>query len=440
MKRVALFLREMKQRRRVRRGIAFVFFPVAYILSFIHPYYGFSLLVKLYLTDLSLFDRIAAQRLRRMLSRSLPYYYSTQPEFQKDPEAPNNVEAEYIVLKPYISENEKGVISIHWRWEVDIFARNYHVGEVLKRYNIILGADCFGTEWTYPFLAIMFAGDRLNGIVFSSVKDELTRERLSLMGFRTIPYGISCDYINPEKFMRLSSNTKVIDVTMVANWNFPIKRQYVLFKALERIVDDLNVVLVGFPSGGYTLEDIRALEAHYRIKRHHIRYYENVSPQSVNDLLNKSKVLIVTSLMEGGNRACFESFFANTPTIILAESLGVPKEYFNSNTGILCKERKLHVAIEYMREHYMDFAPRDWALANISPKVTTDKMNAYLREFSVSNGMSWTVDLVEKQWVGQSFEYVDKDARHAFQRDYDFIKDCFKSGREINARIESSVI
>jgi hypothetical protein len=421
-----IFIKELKQRKWVRQAIALFLFPVAYTISLIHPYYGFNLLVKIFLTELSSFDRTVALRLNTILPIVLSRYLSATPEFLKHPCTPKNPEADYIVLKSYVSEKEKGLISIHWRWQIDIFVRNYEIKEILRRYMIILGPDCFGSEWTFPFLALMYKGRQMKESVFTSSKHKRTQERLSLMGFKAIPHGTSSDYINPERFLCLDSINKAIDVIMVANWNIPIKRHYVLFKALEKVIEPLNVVFVGFPGGDYILGDIKELESRYHIKRHNIRYYENLDPSSVNDLLNRSKMSVITSLMEGGNRACFESFFANTPSIILGESIGVPVEYFNSKTGIVCKGRKLHVAIENMLRHYKEFSPREWALANISPRVTREKINVYLKGFALKNGMSWTTDIAGKQWRGQSFEYVDEEFRNTFQGDYQFIRSCFK--------------
>lgn len=422
-----LFLKDLKQRKRVRWAIALFLFPFAYCIALIHPHHGFNLLVKIFLTELANFDRIVAKRLSKILLSALShYYYSASPEFVHDPSSPDNPEAEYLVLKSYISNVEKGVISIHWRWQVDIFSRNYDIAQILSRYMVILGADCYGTEWTYPFMALMQSAKNANSAVFTAARDQLVQKRLSLMGFKTIPHGLSSDFINPDKFVFLGDRKKSIDVILVANWNFPIKRHYVLFKALEKITEQVNVALVGFSSVGYTIQDIRKLEACYDLKKHRIQYYENANSSLINTLFNKSKVSVITSLMEGGNRACFESFFANTPAIILAESAGIPKEYFNNKTGIICEESKLHDAIRYSLKHYADFAPRNWALSNISPKVTIKKINTFLKEFSLRQGMAWTKDLVGKQWVGQSFEYLDEILPYDFHKDYQFIGDCFK--------------
>jgi len=217
-----MFAKELKQRKRIRKVIALFLFPVAYIVTFIHAYHGFNLLVKIFLTELSIFDRIVAQRLKKVLPRALSYYYSTVPEFQKELNTSKKPKADYVVLKPYLSKSEKGLISVHWRWQVDIFARNYEIEEILGRYMIILGPDCFGSEWTYPFLALMHKGKEMNSEVFTATKDKNTRKRLSLLGFKTIPYGVSSDYVNPVKFTRQDGVKKEIDIIMIANWNFPI--------------------------------------------------------------------------------------------------------------------------------------------------------------------------------------------------------------------------
>lgn len=421
-----LFAKELKQRREVRRVIALFLFPLAYAVSFVHPYYGFNMLVKVFLTDLSIFDRLVACRLMKILPNALVKYYSSKPEYEVGSELLQQPEAEYTLLKPYVSHEEKGLISIHWRWQIDILCRNYDVEKIMNRYMIVLGVDCFGAEWTYPFLAILQAGIRYAGAVFISTVDTHTQSRMSYMNFMSIPHGISSDYINPALFNPMVCE-KEMDIIMVAHWDIPTKRHYVLFKALEKVSQALNVGLVGFPAGGYTIEQVKKLQSCYDLNHHNMIYYENMSSSSVNTLLNKSKISVITSLMEGGNRACFESFFADVPVIILDENMGIPKHYFNNETGIVCKECELHTAIMHMLDHCSNFTPRKWALSNISPKITAEKMNSFLREYSLKNGMQWTTDLIGKQWLGQTFEYIDSNHHYEFEPDHMFIEGCRRS-------------
>lgn len=414
-----IYLKVLKQKRWLRKLIAFFLFPVAYVISYFNSYLGTNLLIKIYLTDLTLFDRAVAMRIKKLLPKSTEHFIKSNREIISD------AKAKLIVVKSNISENEKGVIILHWRWYIDILLRDYDFESILKRYIIILEIDAFGAEWTHTHFALRNVKD---SIVFTAIKNKNSIRRLNMMGFLSIPYGLCSDYINTKTFSYDSHIKKENDIIMIAHWSIPIKRHYVLFRALRKIDNPLKVVLIGFPCDGYTMEDVKKLESCFELK-HDIIYYENICSAQVNQLLNKSKMFVLTSLMEGPNRACFESFFANVPVIVLSGNLGIPKEYFNNQTGLVVNEWNLHRSIEYLLENYSKYTPREWAINNITPQLTVNRINSHLKNFSIANGMDWTEDIVAKQWYGQKFQYVDEGVRKAFLRDYAFVEQCFHGSK-----------
>lgn len=86
---------------------------------------------------------------------------------------------------------------------------------------------------------------------------------------------------------------------------------------------------------------------------------------------------MLLSRKEGSNKTLFESMFANTPVILLSNNVGVNKDYINEYTGRLVREAELPDAI-------LEFAsgstlqPRVWAMANITPERSTQKLEAKL--------------------------------------------------------------
>ena len=419
IERIRLYLvmfRCLKQKRSIRVIFASILAPFAIIISYIDSIVGCNLLIKIFLTDFTLFDHVIAKRIKLHIPDLLEKKMSQWPEFTPD------TEAEIMVLKSYKSEREKGVITVHWRWQVEVLVRNYDITRILGRYMIILEPEAFGAEWTFPFL---FLSNTKKGVVFTTSKNINTQNRFKILGFKTIPHGLSCDYIN-EQFTCKFEEKKTIDVIMIANWSLPIKRHYVLFSALKKIKYPLNVVLVGMPYGNYTMEKIKNIESCYSLK-HNIQYYENIPYDEVNILLNRSKMLVLTSLMEGPNRACFESFFVNVPAIILRGNLGVPKEYFLQQTGIISDERRLHKDIEYILKNHEKFSAQQWALNNITPRKTISKINQFLEKYSIENNMQWTGELVPKQWQFQKFTYVEVEDIEKFEGDYKFLSSCLKN-------------
>jgi glycosyltransferase involved in cell wall biosynthesis len=200
------------------------------------------------------------------------------------------------------------------------------------------------------------------------------------------------DWINPEIFSPLAGQEKRFDAVMVAR-EATYKRHHVLFRALRRLKDpSLRVALVGH-SSPTSPKELQTLIDMYRVGQN-VHLFGKVSQQEVNVILNQSKVNILLSLWEGGNRSLFEGLFADVPALALQQNIGLCKEYFTPQTGKLIEEKELGSALLYFREHWMDFNPRSWALTHIAPEVTTAKLNALLKTLALQRGEEWTRDIV----------------------------------------------
>jgi hypothetical protein len=79
-------------------------------------------------------------------------------------------------------------------------------------------------------------------------------------------------------------------------------------------------------------------------------------------------------MKEGSNRSLFEAMFCNTPVLCLVDNLGVNKAYINEYTGMLFWDKHLANALLSMRRNWTRFRPREWAMANISPEISTEKL------------------------------------------------------------------
>src|SRR5215831_9879306 len=77
--------------------------------------------------------------------------------------------------------------------------------------------------------------------------------------------------------------------------------------------------------------------------------------------------------------------FANTPVVLLKSNIGVNKDYINQHTGVLADDAELASMLITMSERYRDFAPRDWAMRNIAPEVSTRYLEEALARPEVSH-------------------------------------------------------
>lgn len=185
------------------------------------------------------------------------------------------------------------------------------------------------------------------------------------------------DWVNPSKFLPTKA-TKKYDSIYVANMN-PIKRVFRYIDAVEiisRSFPDYRGCLVCAGWGGGS----ESIESYIASKNmgDSILYIPGLEQEELIKVINQSKVNILLSLKEGSNRSLFESMFLDVPVICISENIGVNKSYINEFSGLLIADAFLEDALISMRDNWKNYRPRNWALRNISPDVTTAKLATLL--------------------------------------------------------------
>jgi hypothetical protein len=228
-----------------------------------------------------------------------------------------------------------------------------------------------------------------------------------------IPIGAS-DWVDPRVFRPLAGHQKRFDAVMVARWT-RVKRPHLLFRALARMADPayrVAIVAANIP-GDTDRAPILALIDQYRLGSQ-VTVFEDLKPAGVNAILNQSKVNLLLSRQEGSNRSLFEGFFAGVPGLAFANVIGVPLDHFTPQTGRLIGEHELIGALRFFRKHWEQFDPRPWAMANITPEVTTARLNLILQQLARERGEPWTRDIVTKCNRPEMDYYPDDSAGHGF--------------------------
>lgn len=297
-----------------------------------------------------------------------------------------------LVLKPPRFENgqmaEKGVLFTKTHWEL---ARLCRMESLLEHYTLVIEPGWSGYADPHILYFCRFAE---HPIVVCA--PEITDyELLKHLDTNLIPvqFGAS-DWVNPRVFRPLEGVPKEFDGVMVAGWGV-YKRHHALFRALRAIREDTyRFALVGEEWKGVRSE-IEGLIDLYGVRRKVI-IFQHLSPEGVNEVLNRSKVNLILTLREGANKSIFEGFFADVPGVVLRNNIGINKSYINQHTGMLIEERDLPQVLVWFRDNYRQFHPREWAMQNIAPEVTTAKLNAVLRELAGKRGEPWTRDIVAK--------------------------------------------
>ncbi len=286
---------------------------------------------------------------------------------------------------------EKGVILLAYTESVRLFRYSVHIPSVLRHYFLVLEPSWSGFINSDILYFTQFEGQSI--IVMAPEKRD--QDFLQTLEANLIPVSFGCgDWVNPSIFRPLKDQRKRYDAVMVARWA-TYKRHHVLFNALRKLRDpSFKVALVADPWPA-NREEVEKLMDCYGV-RENIDIFENLKAEEVNEIMNQSKVNLLLSLQEGGNRSLFEGFFSGVPGLALKNNIGIPKDYFTPQTGKLIEEKDLKSALLYFREHWTAFNPRAWAEVHISPEMTTAKLNQLLKHLAYQRGEEWTQDLVAK--------------------------------------------
>ena len=306
---------------------------------------------------------------------------------------------------------ERGVVVLKNTERIDTFRNYVAMDSFLRDYVLVLEPSWSG--YANPKL-LAFCAFRDHPIVVMSpcAADYRFLEHLN-SNLRPIAIGAS-DWVDPRVFHPLEGQPKRFDAVMVARWS-RIKRHHLLFRSLAGMADpSYRVALVaGTVSIDTDREAILAMIDQYGLADR-ITVYQDLAPARVNEILNQSKVNLLLSRREGSNRSLFEGFFAGVPGLAFANNIGIPLAHFTPQTGRLIRENELLDAMLYFREHWREFDPRPWALANIAPEVTTARLNLVLRQLAQERGEPWSKDIVCKCNRPEMFYYPDENDHHGF--------------------------
>ena len=300
-------------------------------------------------------------------------------------------QGDLLILKPFINNNEKGVLLIQYDETIKRFASIYDIQRLAKYYRFVIEPSTFGYQNPIFFLLLNIDTD----VIFQS-QFKADYDYISKISYNFYPIRLGAgDWTNFKKFKIGSEKEKMYDLIMIANW-LRWKRHKLLFSAMSRIECHIRrIALIGYAAEGRSLNDIILESKEYGIYRK-IDFYEKIPHVRVRKILQKSKVGVMLSKEEGANRGIYECFFSNVPVILTDQNKGVNRDHINAHTGVLANDSKLSDAILYMLENYQRFNPRTWALKNTGYINSTNKLNEFIKNLALENGEVWTQDIFTK--------------------------------------------
>ncbi len=317
-------------------------------------------------------------------------------------------QGDLLVLKPKINNVEKGVLFIQYNEGIKKFVSIYDVEMISSSYRIVVEPST--CDYQNPMFFLLYG---LNTeIVFQSqFKPDFQYIRNLGMNFIPIRVGAG-DWIDPRLFYPDENIEKQYDCVMIANW-LPWKRHLLLFKAISEIESQINkVALIGYPTEGATIENIKKISRKFGIENK-IDIYESIPYCEVSRILKKSKIGILLSKEEGANRGIYECFFSNIPVIMTKENRGVNRDHINKETGMLSSDKELAQVMIYMLENLNQFNPRNWAIKNTGYEKSTQRLNHLLKDLAIKNEENWTKDIYFKKNVPHARYVLDNQELEA---------------------------
>jgi glycosyltransferase involved in cell wall biosynthesis len=317
---------------------------------------------------------------------------------------------------------EKGVLLITFTETFPFFYRFIDCECLLKYFYIVLEPSWAG----YCDPNILFWMKYRSHPIIVQATEITDFEFLQMLNSNLIPvsFGAS-DWGDFRTFKPIPGTKKIFDAIYVTNYH-PIKRHHVFFRTIRAMRDSTYQAALVFGQNGDAKAEIGQLIDHFGI-RDNVTTYEGVSQQQLNEILSTSKVNVLLSLKEGSNRSIFEAFFADVPGIVLRNNIGVNKSYINDMTGRLVNEGELMQVLLEFRVDWEKYRPREWALQNISPLVTTEKLGHVLRKCAEERGEPWSRRIVEKVNAPE-VQYFNPEDRGSMLSSQ-VVLDCFRKGR-----------
>lgn len=299
---------------------------------------------------------------------------------------------------------EKGVMLIKFSETFTLYLLHVNCEELMKRFHVILEPS-----WTGHAIEQILGWCQFKEKVYIQCADKPDFDFIQSLQSNLIPLRMgSGEFVDYRIFQPLTTEKKY-DLVCVAN-GLVYKRVYAylrLIKALKRKNPAIRAALVCASRGGL-LGAIKRLIDLMGLKTS-LDYFTELTQSELNKIIEQSKVNILMSYREGSNRVLFEAIFSNTPSVILDRNIGIRKECFTKQSGLVARESFLVSDICALLENVKNMTPREWALKNISPELSVDRLirlieNTEYNDAKFNNPIYYKVNSPEATYM---LEYSD---------------------------------
>ena len=341
------------------------------------------------------------------------------------PDGPPDRQGNLMIVKPHDpATGERGAAFVMYTEGIAALPAVFDLPRLAARYALLLEPSWWGYQ-DARFLP--YLGRDAEVVVLAQSRPDF--EFIGWLGENLVPVRLGAgDWADPDSFRPREGRERSFDVVMVSAWD-PFKRHEVLFRALRRLRRDrglrLTTALVGYPLR-WDAARIGRMLRRYGLEAD-TRIFERVPHARVAEIVADSKLMVLLSKREGANRAIYESMFCDTPVVVYRHHRGVNLDHVAAEVGRLAGDEDLPEVLAEVLEHRDRFHPRRWALENTGWRLSTERLNALLRERARSRQEPWTRDL-EGRKNAPNLGYADPSASGRLAAAYDALKECLAPG------------
>ncbi|MGP0064393.1 MAG: glycosyltransferase [Isosphaeraceae bacterium] len=293
-----------------------------------------------------------------------------------------------VILKPQVSEREKGVLFIARPNHCIRFLSLRNLDEFARSYALVIAPTWSPSHSLFSYVFPKSYPDTVFSLI-ANARDVETVPRLS-KNYRVVPLYAS-SWVNPDEFRPLPHRERDIDMIMVANFS-RFKRHFALFKALRKMPPHLRVMLIGQDQDGRGPDAIYQEARYYNVHKQ-LAIKVNVPRRELVESLCRSRVSLILSRREGSCTSVAESLFANTPMGMFEDAQVGSRAFINESTGCLFKHGDFSAQLRDLLARATEYSPREWAERNISCHRSTTVLNEAIRSHLQETGQEWTRDI-----------------------------------------------
>lgn len=317
------------------------------------------------------YNRASEFLIRRHLQRIAPLCFQgkTAP---KEKELSDILGRSLILKEPVKSggDVEKGVLLIKFTETFSYFLRHVDCERLTEDYHVVLEPS-----WVGQALEEVLGWARCAEPVYVLTAEKLDYDFINSLdsNLKAIRVG-SGEFVDYRVFKPLG-NEKIYDCVSIGNYSDYKRLHSYIFAIRDAVRENpsFRAALVCARWGGGRKNQIKDLIRELGLQDH-IDIHERLSQAEVNVIIDQSCINVLLSRREGASKVLFEALFVDVPSIVLAENLGVNKELFTPLSGMVVPEKKLASVLLQAREIYSKFSPRSWAMQNIAPERSIEKI------------------------------------------------------------------